>query len=453
MFTPQTIQSFRFCRYRYDAARATAYLDYALDSDQQSWHFTETLHFPDAPKQLSSAQQLAVEQLLSRLHLVAGISYYKAAMPQHIILENTAINADTAHFLNTLYRQGLGEFAYRNQLNLVDIKFPVSDDTAVTIIDYDLPKQTIVPLGGGKDSLVSIALLDQAKHDFRVFSVGNPRIINEVAQHIGKPHLQVKRQLDPHLFELNQQGAYNGHVPITGIIAYIIAISAVLYGFDTVIMSNERSANSGNLNYQGEEINHQYSKSLAFERDLQQQFAQQLPNFRYFSLLRPLSELAIAQLFAQHCQTYYPVFSSCNHNFKLHHAQQHTGRWCLNCPKCRFVFLALASFIPKTELLTIFGHNLLNDPKQQAGFDALIAYQAHKPFECVGEMQESVAAFIRLSQQPEWQSDYLVSRFKHVIEPQLRQQVPDLSDWYEQALLASDQHQIPSDFLEYLTVN
>jgi hypothetical protein len=68
------------------------------------------------------------------------------------------------------------------------------------------------------------------------------------------------------------------------------------------------------------------------------------------------------------------------------------ARWCGVCPKCQFVFLALAPFLPKPRLMAIFGRNLLDEPALAAGFDALIEYREHKPFECVGEGRESRAA-------------------------------------------------------------
>ncbi len=70
-------------------------------------------------------------------------------------------------------------------------------------------------------------------------------------------------------------------------------------------------------------------------------------------------------------------------------------------------------------LLKIFGRNLLDEADLAPGFDALLEYRGHKPFECVGEGQESRAALYALSQRAEWREDALVARFTKEILPQL----------------------------------
>jgi hypothetical protein len=132
------------------------------------------------------------------------------------------------------------------------------------------------------------------------------------------------------------------------------------------------------------------------------------------------------------------VFSSCNRNFKLL-GPKPVDRWCGQCPKCHFVFLALAPFLPKPRLLAIFGRNLLDDENQAAGFDALLEYQDHKPFECVGEGAEARAAMVALSQRPEWQEDALVTRFRSEILPQLDVAQLALEPW----LQPSAEHRVP----------
>ena len=434
-FDPKTIKTFRFISAVYHEKSQQAHLNYAFD---RSHYFTETLTFPNA-KPLTASGRLALKQVLQQLHLVAGISYYKAALPAAIQIETTAISQANAQFLNQLYQHGLGEFSYCNQQDLQGkINFPYQKNHQPTPALHSLRKKTIVPVGGGKDSVVSIELLRQSQVDIDLFSVGQSKIIQNVVDVSGLPYLKVLRQLSPHLFELNQQGAYNGHVPISAILAYIMAAAAILYDFDTVVMSNERSANVGNLSWHNQEINHQYSKSLAFEQAVQQQFSQLLPDFNYFSLLRPLSELHIARLFAQ-ATAYHGVFSSCNHNYRIHKKQNHQGVWCLNCPKCRFVFLALAPFIPQQKLIKIFGHNLLTDPQQQTGFSALLGINQHKPFECVGEIEESQVALYLLSQQPDWRDLPMLKYYQQ----QLNFPAQNMAKKMWQVFNISDQHNIP----------
>jgi hypothetical protein len=155
--------------------------------------------------------------------------------------------------------------------------------------------------------------------------------------------------------------------------------------------------------------------------------------------LRPFAELAVTRAFARTGSAYFDAFSSCNRNFRIL-GPKPADRWCGQCPKCHFVFLALAPFLPKPRLLSIFGRNLLDDDSQRAGFDALMEYHDHKPFECVGEGAEARAAMHALSQRPEWREDALVARFAEEILPQLDVAELDLEPWLE----AADAHCIPA---------
>jgi hypothetical protein len=225
------------------------------------------------------------------------------------------------------------------------------------------------------------------------FSVNpNPVIVNVNAAS-GIPALAARRRLDPHLFELNRAGALNGHIPVTAINSLIAIATAVLHGLGPVVMSNERSASDPNLIWNGHEVNHQWSKGVEAEGLLRAAVTAHAGLTEpYFSLLRSLSELHIARLFARY-RAYDDVVTSCNKAFKLHDP---TARWCGDCPKCRFVFLALAPFMERSRLAHIFGTDLFADPAQVPGYLELLGIDAHKPFECVGEVEESLVALSML---------------------------------------------------------
>jgi hypothetical protein len=193
------------------------------------------------------------------------------------------------------------------------------------------------------------------------------------------------------------------------------------------------------------EVNHQWSKGWEFERLFGEYVERSVAKgLHYYSLLRPLSELAVARLFAR-TDRYDAHFSSCNRNFHIL-GERPVNRWCGQCPKCHFVFLALAPFMSKPRLVGILGRNLLDDPEQAGGYDALLEYQDHKPFECVGEGRESRAAIAALAQRPEWREDVLVRRFAREIEPQL-----DAGALAIEPLLAPEgEHRIPPALWEML---
>lgn len=409
---PRQAAAFRFVRAVY--ADGEAQLVYAFDHGPE---LVERIVFPDAPE-IPAEHRQAFAQALKLLHLVAGVSYYKAGVPAQILVENAPLDAATAQLLDALYLHGLGEFAYQNKLDLREhIRFPYAG-SHVPVAALGLPQRSLVPVGGGKDSLVTVELLKQAGETATAAWVGNSPLIAACVVQTGLPGLNISRQLAPELFEYNKAGAWNGHIPVTAINSAILAVAAVLYGYDSIVFSNERSASSATLEYAGFAVNHQWSKGWEFEQSLAAWLRSHVAaDLNYCSLLRPLSELAVTRLFARESR-YDGVFSSCNRNFRIL-GPRPADRWCGQCPKCHFVFLALAPFLPKPRLLGIFGRNLLDDESQVQGFDALMEFREHKPFECVGEGRESRAALFALSQRPEWREDALVARFVATVLPQL----------------------------------
>jgi len=411
---PRRAHAFRFVRCSY--ADGEAQLVYAFDAGPE---LIERIGFPDAPA-LDGERKPAFEAALRLLHLIAGVSYYKAGVPERIVVEGEALDAATGEFLNEVYLHGLAEFAYQNKLDLRGrISFPrVGAAPAGPPTELRLPRAALIPIGGGKDSLVSVEMLKGLGEPATAVWIGDSALIAACAERTGLPTLNLKRKLAPELFEYNQLGAWNGHIPVTAINSAILLCAAILYGYDAIAFSNERSASEATLEYDGQQVNHQWSKGIDFERRLRAHVHTHIAaGLDYFSLLRPWSELAVTRAFAQSTQ-YDNVFSSCNRNFRIR-GERPADRWCGQCPKCHFVFLALAPFVAKPRLLKIFGRNLLDDATQAAGYDALLEYREHKPFECVGEGRESRAAMYTLSQRPEWREDALVARFTDEILPQL----------------------------------
>jgi len=374
-------------------------LDYAVD---------DTYFFAGAPFRLSPRKQQALNQIFGLLHIAAGISYYKAFLPPEIQTEFNLTKAEAA-FFDAFYLNGLGEFAIRNKLNLQgSIHFPANAQVERAPITLNLPYSALIPIGGGKDSCLTTELIKQSDLPAETIAVGDAEPITNCMRLSGLPERLITRKISPNLITLNQSGTiYNGHVPITGILAFVLWAAAVLYDKKYVVMSCERSANVGNLK-QGElEINHQYSKSFAFEQDFHKITQTVTPDFLYFSLLRPLSEIHIAKLFSELCSAYFSVFTSCNRAFKLDKTKRLT-HWCGICDKCRFVFLILAPFMDKKTLLGIVGQNPLNDEAQLDGYRELLGLSGHKPFECVGEIAESAWAIKSLATIPAWQGDIAV---------------------------------------------
>jgi len=371
-FDPARFQTFRFTERRFEDD--TAVLEYALDDEVR---FVERIRFPGADGVPSDA-------LLELLHLVAGVSYYKVAAP-------SSIEHAGSPLVRALYTDGLAEFGYVNGIDMRErVRFEASAAPGPAAEPLELPRRTAVPIGGGKDSIVTLEALRAAGEPLVAFSVGKPEPIRRTVEVADVDHIVVERELSPNLSELNAAGALNGHVPITAVVSAIACFAAPLYGFDAIAMSNERSASERNLLWNGAEVNHQWSKGIEFERLMRGELARRAPDLEWFSFLRPWSELAIARAFAR-LEGYDDAFTSCNSVFRRDPERRGTG-WCGDCPKCRFVFLVLAPWMERERLVRIFGQDLLADPAQADGFAELAGGRAHKPFECVGEEAESAAA-------------------------------------------------------------
>ncbi len=403
---------FRFTQHSFEPASGRIRLGYELDGIA----LEEQLKLP--PVKAVACPQ-ALEAALDLLHWCAGISYWKAGCPQTIEFTTPRRpDAWQAAWLDRLYREGLAEFAWLNELDRsrwAGFERAELADRSASASRCTLPRRHLVPMGGGKDSLVALERLRSLGYGLTTVQVGQAALIAEVARLTNSDHLMVERRLDPKLAELNQRGAWNGHVPITAINASALIVLALVLGFDRVVFANERSADEASLQAaDGTPVNHQFSKSLIFERMLGDWLKRCIsPDVHVFSLLRRDRELAICREFAA-LEHYHGTFSSCNRNF--HQDGPRGARWCGNCPKCHFVFLALAPFLAPERMVAIFGRDLLNEPEQVNGFRALLALDGQKPFECVGEALEARAAVLSLAADTRWRDRAIVKALAPLID-------------------------------------
>ncbi|HCM52036.1 TPA: hypothetical protein DIS56_02795 [Candidatus Saccharibacteria bacterium] len=361
-----------------------AEFSYSLDNEL---YFIETYKFDFDFVDYNSK---ALDKAMQMLFFMAGASYYKTYLPPQIVIEKGELDAQGADFFAKTYQKGLGEFFYSNNLDpnyIVD--FP-ANTAQIEKVNADLTDGLLVGIGGGKDSLVSVELL-RSQPRLATWSVGHRPQLEPLVQKIGLPHFWVERTWDRKLLELNQQDAYNGHIPISAILACVGVIVAILSGNRDVVVSNESSASEPNFTHKGVPINHQYSKSLEFEQDFQNYLTQLFTNGpRYYSFLRPFSELRISDFFAKIAfDKYKDVFSSCNRAF-THDSRQLF--WCGECPKCAFVFLALTPFVSREKLEALWGKNLLLDPSLEPIYRQLLGIEGDKPLDCVGEIKEARTA-------------------------------------------------------------
>lgn len=344
------------------------------------------------------------EKMVFSLGMVELVSYWKIACPPEVVVKCGYLDKEQIKWWKSLYFNGLGEFYYTNGIEeneddfmSISIKMDNADNVHSHVpADYSIQKGTaseghelagcLIPIGGGKDSALSLSILKDER-DTNYCYIINPRgatIETYKAAGYGEEKvIAAKRTLDRNMLELNRQGYLNGHTPFSAIVAFSATIAAYVNGIHYIVLSNESSANESTV--EGSYVNHQYSKSFSFEKDFHEYEARYIGSGTYyFSLLRPMSELQIAEYFAK-CTEYHDIFRSCNVGSK-------EDIWCGHCPKCLFVWLILSPFMSQKRLAEIFGRNMADDRDMELYFSQLIGIEREKPFECVGSRDEINAA-------------------------------------------------------------
>ncbi len=341
-----------------------------------TWTFSKLIN--------KSVDKEKLDELIFSLGMVEVISYWKATCSKNLIIKEKDLTEEQKKWWIKLYRLGLGEFFYingiSNQKDFINIKSNTINTSPLKQESNYRSANVLVPIGGGKDSIVTLESLKEKKECYPY--IINPRKTTldtvEVAGLTDKL-VTAKRTIDSNLLELNKEGYLNGHTPFSAIVAFSSLIAAYLNDLSNIALSNEDSANESTV--KDSDINHQYSKSFEFEMDFVNYEKEYLKTgIKYFSYLRPLAEIQIAKLFAQH-EKYHHIFKSCNIGSK-------TDSWCSNCSKCLFVYIILLPFIKEEKLINIFSKNMLEEKNLLEDFKKLTGQLEEKPFECVGSIEE-----------------------------------------------------------------
>lgn len=396
----QTYPTFVYERFNYDVRPDGLHIAFSFRVEDRSGKhpvlFAPTAFIPTRPFLSFNHQKAAMDALVFHIGMAELVSYWKCFCPPDVEIRCGSLDATQVAFWKKLYFLGLGEFFYTNGISASEENFmtitvcreQANDDLHLqnnSIYQPSTINSYLVPIGGGKDSVVSLELLRTADAAIRPLIL-NPRgaTVNcaAVAGFGVDDILVIQRTLDPMMLQLNSQGCLNGHTPFSALLAFYSLLAAQLSGVGSIALSNENSANESTVI--GTTVNHQYSKSMEFERNFRQYVTSYLGGYNYFSLLRPLCELQIAMLFARN-ERYFDIFRSCNVGSKQ-------DIWCGHCAKCLFAYIILSPFISPERLVTIFGRNLLDDDAMRPLLLQLQGRAATKPFECVGTVDEVNAA-------------------------------------------------------------
>lgn len=383
-----------------------------------------------------------LNNIVFNLGMIELISYWKAACPSKIIIRPHRLSDEQVEWWKKLYFNGLGEFFYLNKIETTHEEFVeiLSEGETIEIINIPLDyKKVIVPIGGGKDSVVTLEILNRSTMEvFPMMLNPSPAGIRTVenAKLPVDDFLVVKRYLDPKLFELNAESYLNGHTPFSALLAFTNVLLALLSGIGNIALSNENSANESTV--PGTNINHQYSKSYEFEKDFDFYVKKYIHSgINYFSFLRPLNELQIARLFSGFTW-HFNSFRSCNVGSKK-------DEWCTSCPKCLFTYIILSPFIDHNTIIGIFNKNLLNDISLKPILMELTGNTEVKPFECVGTISEVNTALAKckmISMEQDNEADLLyVKELSYLME---NEEIDDVLSEFNQ------EHNLPNSFLSIL---
>lgn len=353
--------------------------------------FNPTIEIEKANINFENINNNFIKNLVFNIGMVETISYWKCVCPKKVIIECGELSDEQIEWFKKLYYYGLGEYRYINNINIsieemLQIECNCKEEYKLQLDEINYKKDlegALIPIGGGKDSCVTLELLNKSKEENLCLIIGGKEPSLKAAEIAGYEQkiIYVKRTIDKNLIELNKQGFLNGHTPFSAMLAFLSYLIAYLTGKKYIALSNESSANESNV--QGENINHQYSKSFEFEQDFRNYAKKYLKaDVEYFSMLRPLNELQIAMLFSKY-EKYHKIFRSCNVGSKVV-----PWEWCGNCPKCLFVYIILSPFLYKEKLVQIFNKDLFENKYLLKTFIELCGYGKIKPFECVGTYEE-----------------------------------------------------------------
>lgn len=361
-----------------------------------------------------------VKNMVFHMGLVELISYWKSTCSPKVVIKCGYLNEEQIKWWKKLYFYGLGELLYTN-----NIKTNIEDFMTIEClgeeneIKYDIIEEDssgyIVPIGGGKDSCVTLETLNIDTNNDYCLIINPKKVTLECARIAGFENdniIEVFRVIDKNLLDLNSKGFINGHTPFSTMLAYTSYFIAYLLSKKYVALSNENSANESNV--VGEKINHQYSKSFEFECDFEEYSEKYLKApVKYFSFLRPLNELQIAKIFSRK-EKYHAIFKSCNVGSK-----EKEWKWCTNCAKCLFAYIILSPFLYKEKLVNIFGVDMFEKENLLQIFLELTGNGETKPFECVGTYEEVNFAISKTIQNIESRDEklpYLLGYYKNNYE-------------------------------------
>lgn len=416
--------SFTFGTYTVDASRSIVSFTYRVEFKYGiAKTFTDRLVFPDvAPELWDTVPKEVLEPTLQALLLMIGINYWCTFPTNNIRIDGFTLTKEQASFWDSLYLNGLMEFFYNMQIDFHNlIAFPY-DSTLVkaTTTRFPRPKRALLLNGAGKDSVLTAEMLKATYTPFDFFAFAPTPAHKRIGALVGAKTVSVRRRRDPSLELITELFGISSAYPSVSTFTFIAALLAELLGYDSIVFSNERSADFGNLEYRGVPVNHQWCKSSEAEKMINDYIVRYItPDITTKSLLRQFSELEIVKRFVRYPQYLHHV-TSCNNYFWLPRPMQHLARtpyWCNRCAKCVFLFSCFAAFLPKSEVVAMFGADLFTHTRLLPLLRRILGIEGFKPLDCVGEPEEMILAMKYAQRHGEYTGEPATLLFEECFPP------------------------------------
>lgn len=336
--------------------------------------------------------------LLIQIGILLGIKYC-SLVPRYYDVKkySSYLNNDIIQVFNILYNKVFAQHKFEN--NLADYIGPeiltinTEFDTAFSPVKISEGKtKLLVCNGGGKDSLLSIKLLENTNETFSTIQYSHSiygkseiqhSLINKITN-LSPAKTQHKMDITDNFLNGDILKYFPKIKTLCGAESFnsVFQIIPIMlsYGYSYLVQGHELSAEEGNFFWEkiNGVVNHQWEKCFEAENLLNDYIRNNLiTNFNHFSILRPFYDYMIFNLLKKD-QQYLKYTNSCNID----------KPWCKRCPKCAYVWLGFMAYMDIEVVDEIFHENLFNTPELEDTFLGMMGLKEHKPFECIGQTDE-----------------------------------------------------------------
>jgi hypothetical protein len=186
---------FIFESYEFNSNDATAIFRYRFDSGRT---FDERVNFAGS----AIYNKPVLDNALFLAFVLIGISYYKT-FPTTDVQMTPAIDQWQATFFDSVYQDGLSQYAYENKLSRDDLAHFTHDDHSEQQAFAYKGDGVLALQSGGKDSLLMAALFEEAKVMYVPFYIASGRHHPDVLDTLQSNLVSAKRSIDRDSLQLH----------------------------------------------------------------------------------------------------------------------------------------------------------------------------------------------------------------------------------------------------------